>query len=85
MQSDTKGTDGFTIARDYRGVQCPMNFARITVDLMDLKIGDRLHVLIDDGEPANNVPRSIEREGQRIIEKTNMGSYWSVIIEKVVD
>lgn len=86
MSIDQKEVN-YTIAldRDYRGVECPMNFARITVDLMDLKIGDKMRVLIDDGEPSVNVPRSLEREGQKIIEKTKMGLYWVIIIEKIVD
>jgi TusA-related sulfurtransferase len=74
-----------THERDYRGVPCPMNFARITVDLMDLQIGDQLRVLIDDGEPSVNVPRSLVREGQNVLEKKDLGGYWSLLIEKIVD
>lgn len=71
--------------RDYRGIECPMNFARITVDLMDLEIGDRIRVLLDDGEPFINIPRSLEREGQKVIHREKMGDHWLIIAEKIVD
>ncbi|HON12061.1 MAG TPA: sulfurtransferase TusA family protein [Chitinispirillaceae bacterium] len=73
------------IFRDYRGIECPMNFARITVDLMDLNIGDKIRVLIDDGEPSVNVPRSLEREGQKVIYREKRGDYWELVVEKRVE
>ncbi|NLL15519.1 MAG: sulfurtransferase TusA family protein [Fibrobacter sp.] len=85
MKQDNDNTAKSEIFRDYRGVECPMNFARITVDLMDLNIGDRIRVLLDDGEPSVNVPRSLEREGQKVVHKEKIDDHWLLIIEKRVD
>lgn len=68
--------------RDYRGVVCPMNFAKVKLDLEAMRPGERLAVLLDDGEPIRNVPRSVEREGHKILEQVRAGDAWSVLIEK---
>ncbi len=36
----------------------------------------------DDGEPIDNVPRSVLGEGHKIIEQEKAGKYWIVVIEK---
>ena len=68
--------------KDYRGVACPMNFVKTKIDLATLKSGELLEVLLDDGEPIDNVPGSVKSEGHRIIKQTKIDNYWSVIIEK---
>lgn len=71
--------------RDYRGIECPTNFARITVDLMDIPTGDFLEVLLDDGLPATNVPGSLIREGQHVISMMQNGTFWRLTVQKIVD
>jgi TusA-related sulfurtransferase len=46
--------------------------------------GQVLEVIIDDGAPKDNVPRSVESEGHKILElaKTPDGHY-RLVIEKV--
>lgn len=90
MQSDLANNplpdkSGHDLFMDYRGVKCPMNFARITVDLMHMEIGQRLKVFIDDGEPALNMPRSLKREGQEIESISQEKNYWSLVIIKRSD
>jgi sulfite reductase (ferredoxin) len=70
------------IEKDYRGVACPMNFVKVKLDLSKLKQGDRIKVLLDDGKPIENVPRSVAAEGHRIQAQTREGEHWSVVIEK---
>ncbi len=70
------------LKKDYRGVVCPMNFVKTKIDLAPLKSGDQLEVLLDDGEPIENVPGSVKMEGHKIIRQTKIDDYWSVIIEK---
>ena len=45
-----------------------MTFVKVEVALADLKVGERLDVLLTPGEPLENVPKSAEGEGNRIIE-----------------
>ncbi|MBI2858696.1 MAG: sulfurtransferase TusA family protein [Chloroflexi bacterium] len=52
---------------DLRGVLCPINFVQTKLKLEEMEVGQVLEVVLDDGEPMRNVPRSIKEEGQRII------------------
>lgn len=69
--------------KDYRGVACPMNFVKTKLVLETLKSGDQLHILLDDGEPIQNVPNSVKLEGHTVLsqEKQSEG-YWKVSIKK---
>ena len=53
---------------DLRGVACPMNFVRTKLALDDLEAGQVLEVFLDDGEPINNVSRSLKDEGHELLE-----------------
>ena len=44
--------------------------------------GILLRVFLDDGEPIDNVPRSVAEEGHKMAELAKVGDYWSVLIEK---
>lgn len=52
---------------DLRGVLCPLNFVKIKLRLEEMDEGQILQVVLDDGEPMRNVPRSLKEEGHRII------------------
>jgi sulfite reductase (ferredoxin) len=68
--------------RDLRGVLCPMNFVKTKLALEAISSGQRLQILLDDGAPIHNVPRSVAEEGHRIVEQNKIGDHWAVIIEK---
>ncbi len=71
-----------SVVKDLRGVACPMNFVKTKLALEPLAPGERLKVLLDDGAPIQNVPRSVAGEGHKIVEQTREGIHWSVLIEK---
>lgn len=52
---------------DLRGVLCPINFVKTKLKLEEMSEGEVLDVILDDGEPMKNVPRSVKAEGHRII------------------
>jgi TusA-related sulfurtransferase len=52
---------------DLRGVSCPTNFVKAKLALEDLENGDIVHILLDDGEPVKNVPRSLKADGHKLI------------------
>ncbi len=54
---------------DLRGVTCPLTFVRTKVALGRLAVGAELEVLLDEGEPAESVPRSLSEEGQEVRER----------------
>jgi tRNA 2-thiouridine synthesizing protein A len=51
---------------DLTGVPCPMNWVRTRLALEPLRAGDRLDVLLDDGEPLDSVPRSAREDGHEV-------------------
>lgn len=71
------------VEKDYRGVACPMNFVKTKLVLEMIASGQKLQILLDDGEPIENVPNSVKLEGHKILEqiKTPDG-HWQVLIQK---
>lgn len=57
-----------TDIQDLRGVPCPMNFVKAKVILSALSSGETAAFYLDDGEPIQNVPRSLQGEGHEILE-----------------
>jgi len=67
---------------DLRGVVCPTNFVKTKLKLEELNKGDILEIVIDEGEPMANVPRSIKEEGHRIIKVDKLGRAFRLLVEK---
>ncbi len=69
---------------DLSGVMCPMNFVKTKLQLEEMDEGQILKVIIDDGEPVRNVPRSVKAEGHKVLELDDTGDgHYSLVIEKV--
>jgi len=48
-----------------------------------MEVGATLGVILDDGEPVQNVPASFRNEGQEIVETGSYGGgQWRVVIRK---
>lgn len=71
---------------DITDVVCPVTFVKAKVALEELDEGDILSVHMNDGEPVQNVPRSIKEEGHQILKliNNNDGTY-DLIVRKVGD
>ncbi|MEI8271185.1 MAG: sulfurtransferase TusA family protein [Paludibacter sp.] len=46
---------------------CPMTFVKTKIELSKLKSGDILEVLLTEGEPLENVPRSSTEQGFTVL------------------
>lgn len=53
---------------DLRGVACPLTFVRTRLALNRLAPGTPLEVLLDEGEPADSVPKSCIEDGDQVLE-----------------
>ncbi len=81
--SEKKKADVFL---DLSGVLCPMNFVKTKLELEEMEEGQILEVIIDDGEPVRNVPRSVKAEGHKVLELEEIpNGHYSLVIEKVDD
>lgn len=69
--------------RSLVGTGCPMNLVYAKFELAKLIPGNILKLLLDDGAPVENVSRSLEREGHKILVRKQLGDgSWSLLIRK---
>lgn len=69
---------------DITDVVCPTTFVKAKVALEELDEGQILSIKMNDGEPVQNVPRSIKEEGHKILKLTDNGDgTFNLIVEKV--
>ncbi len=67
---------------DLRGVICPYNFVKTKLKLETLEIGSQLAVLLDEGDPIHNVPKSIMNEGHQVLIQEKVNAYYRIVIQK---
>lgn len=65
-----------------KGIECPYNFVKTKLKLEEMKDGQILEVILDDGEPIKNVPRSVKEDGHEIINVEKIENYWRLLIKK---
>lgn len=71
---------------DITDVVCPTTFVKAKVALEELDEGQILAIKMNDGEPVQNVPRSIKEEGHKILKLlSNDDGTYTLIVEKVGD
>ena len=63
---------------------CPLTFVKVKVTLDELDDGEVLAVRLNDGEPVQNVPRSVKEEGHQILKLVdNEDGTYNLIVRKV--
>ena len=68
---------------DLRGVACPMNFVKTQLFLDKLASGEQVEVVLDQGEPAQSVNKSVVQEGHLLEENQLMdGGLCRLLIRK---
>ena len=68
---------------DITDVVCPVTFVKAKVALEELDDGQILSIRMNDGEPVQNVPRSMKEEGHKVLKlnKNDDGTF-DLIVEK---
>ena len=66
---------------DITDVVCPVTFVKAKVALEELDDGQILAIKMNDGEPVQNVPRSVKEEGHQILklEDNEDGTYTLIV------
>jgi tRNA 2-thiouridine synthesizing protein A len=67
---------------DLRGVICPYNFVKTKLKLETMEPGQVLSVLLDEGDPIRNVPRSVENEGHTVLAQERLEKVYRVLIRR---
>ncbi len=71
---------------DITDVVCPVTFVKTKVALEEMDDGQILSVHMNDGEPVQNVPRSVKEEGHQILKLIdNEDGTYDLIVKKVGD
>lgn len=52
---------------DLRGTGCQTNFIKAKLALEMIDAGEIVELLLDEGEPVKNVPRSLKAEGHKLL------------------
>ncbi len=69
---------------DITDVNCPVTFVKTKVALEELDEGQILKVHLNDGEPVQNVPRSVKEEGHEVLRLDDNGDgTFELFIRKV--
>ncbi len=77
-------SDDTTPLLDLSGVACPMNFVKTKIRMTPMPLGSELLVILDDGAPIENVPLSLEEQGQNILAKEKISdTQWRIHVKKV--
>ena len=65
---------------------CPNTFVKAKVVIEELDEGQILAIRLNDGEPVQNVPRSLKDDGHKILQiNDNQDGTYTVYVEKVGD
>lgn len=81
MSQDQNGVDEHM---DLRGVLCPYNYVKTKIKLESMEIGQLLSVIVDEGEPILNVPRSVSLDGHEIVAQEPFENGFQILIKKQV-
>ncbi|MGP0629471.1 sulfurtransferase TusA family protein [Nitrospina sp. 32_T5] len=68
---------------DLKGVKSPQDYVKTKLKLESLSPGQKLEVVLDDGEPAENVPRSVQNDGHKLVSHVRDNGHHIIVFEKV--
>lgn len=79
MNEDFKADDSL----DITDVVCPITFVKVKMALEDLENGQILDVHLNEGEPIQNVPRSLKDEGHKVLSvQKNDDETYNLLVQK---
>lgn len=65
---------------------CPLTFVKAKVSLDELEDGEVLAIRMNDGEPVQNIPRSMKEEGHQVLKlEDNEDGTYTLYVKKVED
>ena len=71
---------------DITDVVCPVTFVKIKIALDSIDVGQTLSIRLSDGEPVQNIPRSLKEEGQKVLKLTdNHDGTYELVVRKDSD
>jgi tRNA 2-thiouridine synthesizing protein A len=75
----------FNVTRtvDLKGQVCPYTFVRSKLAIEKMGLGEVLEIILDHKPAVENVPKSMENEGQKVLKIDQTGEKeWHVFVRK---
>ena len=82
IQTTSSTTQAIAKSIDLRGVPCPLSFVRAKLHLEKLETGQLLEVLLDAGEPIEQVPNSLIADGHQVKSLEERDRFFVMTVEK---
>lgn len=68
---------------DITDVVCPITFVKVKIALEDMDDGQILEIKLNEGEPVQNIPRSLKDENHKVLELNDNGNgTFNLFVEK---
>ncbi|MGQ9788832.1 MAG: sulfurtransferase TusA family protein [Candidatus Hadarchaeaceae archaeon] len=68
---------------DIRGEVCPYTFVKSKLAIENMESGEVLEIILDHEPAAENVPRSLSNEGNKVLEVKQISPReWRVVVQK---
>lgn len=67
---------------DIRGEVCPYTFVKSKLALEELESGQILEIILDHDPAVENVPRSMEADGHKVLSVKRVGKDWQILVRK---
>lgn len=68
---------------DIRGQVCPYTFVRSKLAIEKMNVGEVLEIILDHKAAVENVPKSMENEGQKVLVVEQTGEKeWRIVVRK---
>jgi tRNA 2-thiouridine synthesizing protein A len=68
---------------DIKGQVCPYTFVRSKLAIEKMNVGEVLEIILDHKQAIENVPRSMENEGQKVLKVEQTGEKeWHIFVRK---
>ena len=67
---------------DLRGTPCPMNWVEAKLQLEKMEPGQLLEMILDDGDPIRNVPRTIKADGHKVVRAKSLEDGFVLVVER---
>ena len=83
MTEQSKNIDKVDKVLDIKGEVCPYTFVRSKLALEDMESGQVLKVIVDHEPATKNVPKSMENEGNKVLDISKINDTdWQIIVKK---
>ncbi len=68
---------------DIKGQICPYTFVRSKLAIEKMNVGEVLEIILDHKPAVENVPKSMENEGQKVLKVDQTGEKeWHIFVRK---